>query len=173
MAKKLAKKKTDEYPVYKKWWFWVIVGFVFIGGVGMSINGKNNTDNPNQASQTKDEDKKEDKTDPVLFESTEMEEFCQEDHMVDIQGYFQSIGRNVKVVSMLNYNKFFDENYSQTPDEEQRPIALLNWNGEDKDTGELVVFSCWATKIDGEKKLLLLDIDNHVVRGALTNVYPE
>ena len=170
----MANKKSNQIPFYQKWWFWVIVGVFVIGGIGAAMGGgKKDTDKPNQTSQTKEETKVEDKTDPVLFDSIEMEEFCQEEHMVDIQGYFQSIGRNVKVVSMLNYNKFFDENYSKTPDEEQRPVALLNWNGEDKDTGELVVFSCWATKIDGEKKLLLLDIDNHVVRGALTNVYPE
>ena len=32
-------------PFYKKWWFWVIIAFIFIGALGGKSSNKDNNDN--------------------------------------------------------------------------------------------------------------------------------
>ena len=47
----MKKGKRDEIisetkkPIYKKWWFWLIVAVVLIGAVGGNSNSKNETKN--------------------------------------------------------------------------------------------------------------------------------
>lgn len=162
-----------QIPIYKQWWFWVIIGIVAIASIG-GAGASQNSDSPKNEDTNTENQIIDDTTDSNLFVEYEMEEFCQEDHLVDIQGYFNSIGRNVSIISITNYNKYFNADYTKTPDDAQKPIALLSWNGKDKDTGQIVSFSCWATKTNGEKKLLLLDIDNQTVRGSMANIFgPE
>ena len=48
-AKKEESKKIKK-PLYKKWWFWVIIGIVFLSIVGSSSDDK--TDTPNVENQT-------------------------------------------------------------------------------------------------------------------------
>lgn len=105
-----------------------------------------------------------------VFKETEMEAYCQEDHINDIHGYFGN--DEITIVKMLDYNKYFNAEYAHT--EEKYPIALLSWKGKNKTTNKDINFMCWATKdADGQKRLLLLEIDGDIVRGSLSNIYGE
>lgn len=162
----------QKVPFYKQKWFWIVVVAVIILGIGFGATRKDGGNNSSDTSQSKEEQKQEN-SDPVYFDELEMETFCQEDHVNDINGWIESSGRDISMIYTTNYNKYFEPKYSKTTDGAERPVALLSWNGKDKDTNQPVSFMCWATKIDGEKKLLLLEIDMNIVRGQLSNIYGE
>lgn len=141
----------------------VVIGIAIVGGVMASKNkpgfeGKSGS---------------QPKQNPDLFTQEEMETFCQEDYLVDISGYFKSLGVNYAMINVLNYNAYFDAEYQHTMDEAKRPVALLSWNGKNKDTDAVISFMCWATKIDGQKKLLLLETSGQTIRGDAAAIYGE
>lgn len=49
------KKKSTNTPVYKKWWFWVIIVLVVAAIAGLATQGsQNNTDNPDDQKTSQD-----------------------------------------------------------------------------------------------------------------------
>lgn len=142
-----------------------IVAFVIIAGVVGAINGNNKGTSSGAEQQVG--------SGSNLFAEDEMEAFCQEDHLADISGYFKNLDIDYAMINVLNYNKYFNAEYQHTIDDAKRPVALLSWNGKNKDTGGVISFMCWATKIDGQKKLLLLETSGQTIRGDASSIYGE
>lgn len=140
----------------------IVVAMIIAGVVG-AINGNksNNSDTENNVANNN------------LFTEEEIESFCQEDYLVNINSYFKSIGVNYAMINVWNYNKYFNAEYQRTRDEAKDPIALLSWNGKNKDTGDIISFMCWATKKDGQKKLLLLETSGQTIQGDASSIYGE
>lgn len=141
----------------------VVIGMAIVGGMMASKN------KPESEGKSGSQPKQS----PDLFAEEEMEAFCQEDYLVDISGYFKSLGVNYAMINVLNYNAYFNAEYQHTMDEAKRPVALLSWNGKNKDTDAVISFMCWATKIDGQKKLLLLETGGQTIRGDAATIYGE
>lgn len=141
----------------------VVIGIAIVGGMMASKNkpgsGNKSGSQPKQS--------------PDLFTEEEMEAFCQEDYLVNINSYFKSIGVNYAMINVWNYNKYFNAEYQHTRDEAKEPIALLSWNGKNKDTDAVISFMCWATKIDGQTKLLLLETGGRTIWGDAAAIYGE
>lgn len=161
-------EKKSKKPVFKQWWFWVIIGALVLIGIGGAANKNKTEDKKTEDSTSKTEDKKTEtkKTDedPNVFEETEMEAFCQEDHVNDIKGYFS--GHKISIIKMTDYNKFFEAKSGKTKDT-GADVALLTWKGHDKTLDKDIDFSCWATKTNGEKKIVYLGADGQTIRGTL------
>lgn len=170
MANKSSKGGPGKNEFYKKWWFWVIAVCI-VGGICAAVTNNKGQDTNNQGntiSEEKKEEKKESGEDKELFEETEMEAFCQEDHVNDIHGFFGN--DKINIIKMTGYNKFFDENIGNTKDT-NTVIAQLTWTGYDKTTGKDINFSCYATKVDGQKKLIYIGANGSVIRGSLDTIY--
>lgn len=164
---KATQKTETKTPIYKKWWFWGIILFLILCvGAGSSSNKQATSPEPENNTEaststlTEDDNKV-----STMFEESEMEAYCQEDHVNDILGYFN--GHKISIVKVLGYNKYFSPtDGGKTKDGQD--IAMLQWHGVDKTTGKDIGFSCWATKLsDGTKKLLYLGADGNAIRGSL------
>lgn len=154
-------KKSEKKLTHKSSGFWVLIAIIAIIAIVVNMPGDKS-----------DEQKAE--GDSIHFSEEEMEKFCQEDHVVDINGYFESVGVDYSMINILNYNKYFNPEYMKTNDGSERPIALLSWNGKNNDEDKPISFMCWATKDEnGEQKLLLLESDMHTIRGLPSDIYGE
>ncbi len=148
----MAEKKYNT--LYEKWWFWVIILTVAVLiGFGM-MNKK----------------KPEQKTDDNKITEAQMEKLCHEDYLSNIDTYFKSHDLKYNLIDKENYNKYFSDDYQKTKDEAKTPVALLSWNGK---TDKTVSFMCYATKQNGEIKLLLLEADTNTIYGSTKPIFGE
>lgn len=76
------------------------------------------------------------------------------------------VSDNISVVSAVNYNHNFLAHYGY--DNDNNSIALVTWNGKDKNSGLAVSFGCYGSATNKDNiKILSLTMDNVSLYGSL------
>ena len=140
--------RTDK-PVYKKWWFWLIVGafvlFVIIAVFGEDSDKKETTSNPENSSssytsETNSEDIVYNHYDVVtLFDELDdnalKAEQAHNDEYIEIEGYISNIDSDGKYISVGSdpddYDHLFDRIMCYIKNKEQKN-TVINAHKDDK-----------------------------------------
>lgn len=105
-------------------------------------------------------DRPEDNTNSSQVTESDMENLCQDAAVI---GKYMTLNE-IAIVSALNYDDVF-MNLDKTKDDS--PVYLLKWNGKNKNTDELIAFSCYASGSKDNLKMLYLSANNVVLFGSL------
>lgn len=141
-------KQAKQDPIYKKVWFWVVVGIVAFVMIGTAMNRKPKDD--------KDAAKDGGNSQPVAqggMTSDGATNYCQDAGLLN-----KYISKDVDIISILNLNERVDK-FGGWYDSDGNEIWYVRWNGKNDKTKELVTFDCWVSgKDDSSIKLHYLEI---------------